>query len=72
MTQFTLRFYNQDQIVKEKFIRVYRTMYDGQTKNQFIDVKIPQQPYDKIGVFFNNQWGDKPIVIDNLVVEAFE
>lgn len=73
MTQFTIRFYNEDNIiVKEKFIRLYRTMYDGQTQQQFIDIKTPDRLHNRIGIQFINTWGDKPIVVDNLKVEAFD
>lgn len=72
MTQFMVRFYQGEKIVKEKFIRVYRTMYDGETQTLFFDTKSPEEDFDQIGILFKNNWGDKPILVDNLKLEGYE
>lgn len=72
MTQFTVRFYNDEKIVKERFIKIHRNMKDGQTMEQFIDVKIPEETYTRIGVQFLNAGSGREIVIDDLRVEAYD
>ena len=72
MTQFIVRFYNKDQVVKERYIRVHRDMEDELTKEQFIDVKIPEETYTRIGIQFLNSGSGREIVIDELRVEGYD
>ncbi len=71
-SQLMVRFYNKEKVVKERMIFVDRYFRDGDTKEIFIDVKIPQEPTDSAGVSF---WGEdinKPLYIDNLKVWTFD
>ena len=72
MTQFLVKFYNHDEVVKEGCLRVYRLLTDGETKNISIDMKVPDLPFQKIGVTFINAEGDKRILIDNLKIISFD
>jgi len=71
MTQFIIRFLNNDKIVKERMIRVHRLLNAGETKSIFIDVRFPKEDFNKIGILFWNAEGDKNIMIDDLKVEKF-
>ena len=71
MTQFLVRFYNHDEEIKKRKIRIYRLMHDGQTRNIFFDTKCPKEPFNKVGVSSWNAQSNKEIVIDNLKVESF-
>ena len=72
MTQFIVRFVNGEEVVKERAIRVYRFLDSGETKRLHIDSEFPEQPFDKVAVFFWNADGGKPIVVDEVRVEVFE
>ena len=72
MTQFIVRFYQDEKIVKEKCIRVQRLMNHGDDKNLFIDVKKSKKSFDQIGILFWNPSSEKQIMIDNLRVEKFD
>lgn len=71
MTQFIVKYTNHGKLVKEKMIRVQRLMNDNQTKNIFLDSKLPDQPFDEISVQFWNAEGSKILLIDNLKIETF-
>ncbi|HMO41273.1 MAG TPA: hypothetical protein PKC76_18060 [Saprospiraceae bacterium] len=72
MTQFIIRFYNNDQEVKTRIVRVHRLLSDGQTREIGFDVQAPRKPFNKIGVFFWNADSPQTILIDNLRVESFD
>ncbi len=71
MTHFIIRFYDQDEIIKERWIRVQRLLTEGQTSNIFIDAKYPEESFSKVGILFWNGDGDKEILIDNLILESY-
>jgi hypothetical protein len=75
-TQFIVRLLDknkqgQDAIVKENMIRVYRFLEGGDTKDIALDVKLPQQRFDSVNVWFANSESDKEITIDNLKAWRF-
>ncbi|MBK7871293.1 MAG: hypothetical protein IPJ74_11750 [Saprospiraceae bacterium] len=71
-TQFVVRFYNNDQEVKAKLVRVYRLLNEGETRTITFDVKKPRQAFNKVGIIFWNAQSDKPILIDDLKLEIFQ
>ncbi|GAB4489989.1 MAG: hypothetical protein OHK0019_08320 [Saprospiraceae bacterium] len=72
MTQFVVRFYDGDKIVKESMIRLQRHVDGSEVKPIFFDTKIPEKPFDRAVVLFWNAGSDKTIRLDDLKVEIFE
>jgi hypothetical protein len=71
MCQFVVKFKNNDQEVKQKQIRVFRLLNDGQTRDLYLDVKLPEESFNKVSVSFWNADSDKQILIDDLVIEKY-
>lgn len=73
MAQFIIGFYdNNGAKIKERMIRINRFLNNGQTRNIYIDTKIPDEKFKNIGVKFWNASGDKQILIDNLKLEIYD
>lgn len=70
-TQFRVKFYWEDTVVKEKFIRVHRLMDGGETRSIHIDTHIPETPIDKVGILLTKPDGGKTTLVDNLIVETY-
>jgi len=80
MTQFVVRFYNGDKIVKERMIRLQRHVDGSEVKTVFFDTKVPftsgligMSPpnCDRAVVLFWNSGSDKTVRLDDLKVEMF-
>jgi hypothetical protein len=71
MTQFTVRFKQGDQIVKDRIIRLQRHIEGSEVKTIDFDTRIPDKPFDQIEVFLWNPGSDKAVWVDNLQVEVF-
>lgn len=73
MTQMIIGFYhsNGDKI-KDRRIKVHRFLSDKQTRNIYLDTKIPKEDFEKIGISFWNSEGQKQILIDNIKLELYE
>lgn len=72
MTQFILRFYQGEEIVLFRYIRLHRTMDTGDVQEQFIDVSCPKDGFDRVAVFFWNADSPQPIQVDDLRIEAYD
>ena len=71
MPQFVMKFYRNQKVIKSAQIRVSRIMNEGERKNIWLDVLIPQKEFDEISVVFWNAESGKPVYIDNLKVICF-
>jgi hypothetical protein len=71
MVQFIVRFMDNDKIVKERMIRVNRLLKRGQKKDVYMDVKIPEENFNSVAVFFWNPGSDYYVVADDLRVWSF-
>jgi hypothetical protein len=76
MTQFIVRFSQQDasgnHVVKERMIRLQRFVEGSELKSIFFDVKIPDQPFNRVSAFCWNPGSDKVVRLDDLRLEVFE
>jgi len=72
MAQLIVRIKNNDEAVHERAIRVFRLLNDNDTKEIYLDVLLPDRPFNKAEVFFWNADSDKPLAIDQLRVERFD
>lgn len=71
MTQLVVRYSHKGEKVKENLIRIYRLLDSGQTRQLYLDSKLPQKAFDSLQVFLWNGDSPKILLIDGLRVESF-
>jgi len=71
MRQFIVEFLDNDKVIKTGMARVDRYISDGETKDVYIDMKIPESNFNKISIHCWNAESDKALIIDNLKVWSF-
>lgn len=71
MTQLVVRYSNRGEKVKENLIRIYRLLDSGQTRQLYLDSKLPPKAFDSLQVFLWNGDSPKVLLIDGLRVESF-
>ncbi|MEN0004265.1 MAG: hypothetical protein AAF798_08985 [Bacteroidota bacterium] len=71
-TVFQVRLFDGEEEISSNYLRVYRLLYDGDTRRISLDVKLRQRTPTRGVVEFWNGDSDKPILIDDFVVEVFE
>ena len=73
MTQFSVTLRSQQVEIKRYMIRTQRHMVDNQTKNLYIDIRMSQhiEP-DNLTVQFWNGGSDKPVRVNNLLIESYD
>lgn len=71
MCMVKVSFIKGEKTVKSNFLRIFRFLHDGQTRNIYLDARIPKKDFDKIIINYWNPGGQKSLSIDNLKVEAF-
>ncbi|MBV6439355.1 MAG: hypothetical protein EPGJADBJ_00994 [Saprospiraceae bacterium] len=73
MTQFVVRFYDGEKVVKERMIRLQRHIDGSETKQIFFDTKIPEERFfDRAIVLFYHPESPTTIRLDDLKAETFE
>lgn len=72
MTQMIVRFSAGVQKVKDNMLRLQRFADSGVVQSVYLDTRVPDQPFDKVTVFFWNGEGQKAVWLDDLTVERFE
>ncbi len=72
MPQLILRFKKGNEVVKFKLFRPTRMMNDNETRELFIDSKIPEKELTEIEVVFWSGETPHPVILDNLKIETFE
>lgn len=72
MTQFVVRFYQGEKVLKERMIRLQRHVDGSEVRPIFFDTKIPEKPFDRAVVLFWNSGSGKTIRLDDLKVEFFQ
>jgi len=71
MAQVIARAYKGGRIVKERMIRVYRLLDDGQTRTIPMYMNVQGLSFDTLSVSFWNGYSNKPLLIDNVRVSSF-
>ncbi len=71
MTQMRLKFYQDNEIVKERFIRIQRFLEEEIPANIFLDVKKPDCSFDKLVIHFYNSQSSKEIQAQNVRLYEF-
>lgn len=72
MTQFVVRFYQGEKIVKERMIRLQRHVDGNEVKTIFFDTEFPSKSFDRAVVLFWNSGSDKTVRLDDLKVEIYK
>jgi hypothetical protein len=70
MSQFIVKFYKGDSLLKENMIRVHRILVDNETKNIRFFAKKPCTSFDRITLSFYNAQSTKTLLIDNLKIKG--
>jgi hypothetical protein len=71
MPTISLRLDNNDVYVQENNVRVGRRLPEGLAKEIFVDLKLPDKPYDRVTLIVWNQYSSKPLMVDNLRLIEF-
>lgn len=69
--QFIVHYYKGDKEVKTSMIRIDRFIDEGETKDLYIDTRVPEEAFDAVGISFWNADSDKELLIDDLKVWSF-
>ncbi|MBK8652917.1 MAG: hypothetical protein IPN20_03090 [Haliscomenobacter sp.] len=56
--------------VKDKFIRVYRFLNDGETEYLYFDTRAPRKAFDRVTVCMSGIAGALPLLVDQLKLET--
>lgn len=70
--QLIVQFRKGNEVVKHNFVRVNRFLYDGAINKVYIDVPLPDQPYEKMVAYLCNYSPNKKIYMDDIWVELFD
>ena len=70
MTQAIMRVMNGEKIVRERIVRVQRLLNEGESRDLYMDIKVPSGS-DHVEFYFWNAAGEKVIFIDNMKLEQF-
>jgi hypothetical protein len=71
MSQFFVQFSYKGKVVKDRSLRVYRFLNGGETKDIYIDIEVPNEPFDSAGVWFNHCDNNLVLLIDELKISSF-
>lgn len=71
MTQFRVELRNGNMVIHQEYYRADRFLHDAETKELYLDIRIPETHWDNIRVQFTHPNGNKQIFIDNLKVLTF-
>lgn len=72
MHQFVVRFYKKDSLVKERFFRIHRFLDNGQTKNLYLDIKTPNEQFNKIEIYLYSFLSSQQSCFSNLKIWEIE
>ena len=65
-----IRFKKSGEVVKEKFTRLQRHLNEGETRNLFMDVQLPEN-YDRAELYFWNSGSKLKTSITGFTIEAY-
>ena len=72
MAKLKVAFYQGEEVVKERFVRVFRVLPTEQWKTIWIDVRLPEEPFDRIQCWLDHSGSTTHLIADNITVEVFE
>ena len=71
-TQFIVRFYQENEVVKTRFIRVFRFLGDQDYQNLYFDTKVPSERVDSVSILFWHADIQRELLIRNIKAEVFD
>lgn len=71
MPKMIVRVMDKDVVVKVSALRVSRFLGDGETKDIYLDVKLPEKNFSSLTFVFRNELSDKEILVDNIKIWEF-
>lgn len=72
MAQLSVQFKQGNDVVSDHFIRLHRLINNGETREIFLDIKIPERRADSVIVTINNSFGKEQLAFDNLEISGFK
>lgn len=72
MPQLVVRFEKEGEVVKDRALRPFRVMQQGQWTEVGMDIKAPRKEFDTIKIFVWNAGSRAGMWLDDLKVETFE
>lgn len=72
MTQLIVTFKKGEEQVKQRFLRLQRFLNDGEQARIFLDVRQPDEDFDRVSVQCWHADSDTFIRLDNLTLSVFE
>ncbi|TVR86696.1 MAG: hypothetical protein EA411_09870 [Saprospirales bacterium] len=66
--QFIVKFFDGEQEVRSRIIRVQRFLEPNQQREIYIDARLPGTVFDRVGIQFYNPGSPHPLLVDNLRV----
>lgn len=69
--QFVVHYYKNGKEIKTGMIRIDRFINEGETKDLYIDTRIPDEEIDTVGISYWNADSEKELLIDDLKVWSF-
>jgi hypothetical protein len=71
MTQFIVSVKGDGKVQNQQMLRVQRYLSDGETKEIFLDIRLPANGADSANILFWNPGSDKPVWIDHIRAWSF-
>lgn len=72
MAQFNIEFKYKGQKIKGQSIKVFRFLNPGQTKDIYLDARVPDVSVDTVAVFLWNGGSNIPVQFDNIKIWSFD
>lgn len=72
MPQLAVKFINnKGEVIKDNALCIHRFLDDYHTKDIYLDVRIPDKPFDKVEIFIWNRGSSIPLLYDDVKVWSF-
>jgi len=71
MPQLQVRLWNGEERIEKTFVRPHRFMVADTWNNVWLDLPVPDEPFDRVEVQFINARTERALFVDNLRVEVY-
>lgn len=71
MPELVVKFIRNNQEAKVRFLRLHRFLADGQTRNIFLDIKVPDFPFERVDISAYNAGSNTQTCMQHLKVWSF-
>lgn len=72
MTQLIVEFKKDEQSIKKRILRIQRQLGERTWQKNWTDLRIPDEDFDTINIYFWNAGSLKELYVDDLRVEVYE